>query len=152
MSTLETPTPEAASDQPMLRIPKSAQPTPTTPARANRRIPVFAYVGVVLALIAIMIVGSQSFGWFRTTGQMTSSTGEKVAPVAGAATTDIKGWMTIQQVLDAYPVTKETMYAQFAIPADTVTTTTLSELKEGAIGTLDVPSLRAWIDEGAPAN
>lgn len=151
MSTLDTPTPEAASDQPMLRIPKSAHPTPTAPVHASRRIPVAAYVGVVLALIAIMIVGSQSFGWFRTTGQMTSSTAERVAPVAGASTTDIKGWMTIQQVLDAYPVTKDAMYTHFAIPADTATTTTLSELKEGEIGTLDVPTLRSWIDDGAPA-
>jgi hypothetical protein len=135
----------------MLRIPKSGHPTPTAPVHASRRIPVAAFVGVVLALIAIMIVGSQSFGWFRTTGQTTSSSGERVAPVAGAATTDIKGWMTIQQVLDAYPVTKEAMYAHFAIPASTATTTTLSELKEGEIGTLDVPGLRAWIDDGAPA-
>ncbi len=31
------------------------------------------------------------------------------------------------------------------------TTTTLSELKEGAVGTLDVPTLCSWIDDGAPA-
>ena len=59
--------------------------------------------------------------------------------------------MSIQEVLDAYPVTKDAMYAHFGIPADTPTTTTLSELKEGAAGTLDVPTLRSWIDDGAPA-
>lgn len=149
MSTLDTPT--GTPDQPMLRIPKSADPTPTPTAHRSRRVPLLAYVGIALALVGILVVGSQTMGWFKTTGQMTSSTGEKVAPAAGAATTDIKGWMSIQQVLDAYPVTKEALYAHFGIPADTPTTTTLSELKEGAVGTVDVPTLRSWIDDGAPA-
>ena len=151
MSTLDTPTPQPAPDQPMLRIPKSAHPAPTTTAHASRRIPVLAYLGVALALIGVLVIGSQAMGWFRTTGQMTSSTGEKVAPAAGAPTSDIKGWMTIQQVLDAYPVTKDTLYTHFGIPADTATSTTLSELKEGAVGSIDVPTLRSWIDDGAPA-
>ena len=149
MSTLDTPT--GTPDQPVLRIPKSAHVTPTSTALVSRRIPVLAYVAVLLAVIGVLVVGSQTMGWFKTTGQMASSTGEKVAPVSGAATTDIKGWMSIQEVLDAYPVTKDAMYAHFGIPADTPTTTTLSELKEGAVGTLDVPTLRSWIDDGAPA-
>ncbi|MEI6362723.1 MAG: hypothetical protein WCP95_11360 [Actinomycetes bacterium] len=149
MSTLDTPT--GTPDQPVLRIPKGAHPTPTPTAHVNRRVPVLAYVAVLLAVIGVLVVGSQTMGWFKTSGQMTSSTGEKVAPAAGAPTTDIKGWMSIQEVLDAYPVTKDAMYAHFGIPADTPTTTTLSELKEGAAGTLDVPTLRSWIDDGAPA-
>ena len=149
MSILDTPT--GTPDQPMLRIPKSSHPMPTSTTHGNRRIPVLAYVVVLLAVIGVLVAGSQTMGWFKTTGQMTSSSGEKVAPAAGAATSDIKGWMSIQQVLDAYPVTKEALYAHFGIPADTPTTTTLSELKEGAVGTLDVPTLRSWIDDGAPA-
>jgi hypothetical protein len=43
------------------------------------------------------------------------------------------------------------MYAHFAIPTDTPTTTTLSELNEGEVATVDIPSLRSWIDDGAPA-
>lgn len=147
MSTTDTSSP----DQPMLRIPKSAHPQPTPSTHGNRRIPVLAYVGILLALIGVLLYGSQSLGWFKTTGQMTSSSGEKVAPAAGAATSEIKGWMSIQEVLDAYPVTKATMYAHFGIPSETATTTTLSELKEGAVGSIDVPSLRTWIDDGAPA-
>ena len=148
MSSVDTST--GTPEQPMLRIPKSAHPTPTPTTHANRRVPAMTYVGVLLALLAVLVVGSQTLGWFRTTGQMTSSTGERVAPAAGAATSDIKGWMTVQQVLDAYPVTKKTLYAHFGVPAATPTTTTLSELKEGAVGTLDVPTLRSWIDDGAP--
>ena len=152
MSTLDTPTPQSAPDQPMLKIPKSAHPTPTPTGHPSRRIPVLAYVGVILAVIAVLVVGTQTLGWFKATGQMSSSsTGEKVAPAAGAPTTDIKGWMTVQQVLDAYPVSKDVLYTHFGIPAETPTSTTLSELKEGAVGSIDVPTLRSWIDDGAPA-
>lgn len=149
MSTVETPA--STPDQPMLRIPKSAHPTPTPTEHVTRRIPVLAYVVILLAVIGVLVVGSQTMGWFTTTGQTTNSAGERVAPAAGAATTDIKGWMSIQEVLDAYPVTKEAMYSHFGVPADTPTSTTLSELKEGAVGTVDIPSLRAWIDDGGPA-
>jgi hypothetical protein len=151
MSTIESPDHGLAPEQPMLRIPKGAHPTPTPPSRSSRRVPVVAYVGVLLAIVAILVVGTQTLGWFKTTGQMTTSAGEKVAPAAGAATTDIKGWMTIQQVLDAYPVSQSAMYAHFAIPVDTPTETTLSELKESGTSSLDIPALRSWIDDDAPA-
>ena len=149
MSTLDTPT--GTPEHPVLRIPKSANPAPTATAHVNRKVPVLAYVAILLAVIGVLVVGSQTVGWFKTTGQMTSSTGEKVAPAAGAATSDIKGWMSIQQVMDAYPVTKDALYAHFGIPTDIPTTATLSELKEAGTGTLDVPTLRSWIDDGAPA-
>jgi hypothetical protein len=150
MTSIQTPA--ETPDQPMLRIPRSAHPTPTPTTRTSRRVPVVAYVGVLLALVGILVVGTQSLGWFRTTGQISSATGERVAPGAGAATSEIKGWMTLQQVLDAYPVTQVALYAHFAIPTDTPTATTLSELKEGGISSLDVPTLRSWIDDGAPSS
>jgi hypothetical protein len=146
-----TETPIETPDQPMLRIPKSAHPAPTPATRSSRRIPLIAYVGVLLAVIAVLVVGTQTLGVFKTTGRATSSTGERVLPTTGAPTADIKGWMTLQQVLDAYPVTREQLYAHFAIPADTTTDTTLSELKESGTSSLDVPTLRSWIDDGAPA-
>lgn len=139
------------TEQQMLRIPNGAHPTPTPTTRSSRRIPAVVYVGVLVVLAAVLIVGSQAMGWFKTSGRALTSTGERAVPSAGASTTDIKGWMTIQQVLDAYPVTKGALYARFAIPADTPTATSLSELKESEVGTLDVPTLRAWIDAGAPS-
>lgn len=139
-------------DQPMLRIPRSARPTMTTATRTSRRVPVLAYVGIVLALVAGTVVGSQSLGWFATSGQVSASTGERVVPVSGASTGDIKGWTTIQQVIDAYPVTQSALYAYLAIPIDTPTSTTLSELKEAGTGSWDVPALRSWIDDGTPTS
>ncbi|MBK9739834.1 MAG: hypothetical protein IPO93_10025 [Actinobacteria bacterium] len=141
-----------APDQPMLRIPKSAHPTPTDAVRSSRRIPVLAFAGILLALIAVLVVGTQALGWFGTTGQMTAGSGERVVPAAGADTAEIKGWMSLQQVVDAYPVSQAALYARFAIPADTPLETTLSELKESGASSLDVPTLRSWIDDGAPAS
>lgn len=155
-ATPSTPAPPAP-EQPMLKIPRSAQPVPTEPRHTNRRIPVAALLGVVLVLAAALVLGATRLGWFQTKGGYASgsetgvSADERVAPSAGAPTADIKGWMTIQQVLDAYPVTKAALFARFAVPADTSTETTLSELKESGTSTLDIPTLRSWIDDGAPA-
>jgi hypothetical protein len=140
-----------ASAQPMLRIPRSAHPAPTSPSHASRRISPLAYVGVLLVLVGALLAGSQAIGWFRTTGQMSSSSGEHVAPAAGADTSEIKGWMTLQQILDAYPVSAGALYAHLGISTATDPSTTLSELKESGVGAVDVPALRAWIADGAPA-
>ena len=130
---------------PMLRIPRSAQPAPTTPRLRSAHIPVWAYVLVVIAVFS----GASSWpgtlaGSPRPAGARRSvplrcpgptprpapSQGKHAAPGAGAAPEDVKGWMTLQQVLDAFPVTKAALYEQFGIPADTGTDTTLSGLKE----------------------
>lgn len=138
------------SDQPMLRIPRSAHPVPTPARRVSRRVPLLAYVGGIVLLIAASIMGAQALGWYES-GAKVNAAGERIAPTTGASTADIKGWMTIQQVLDAYPVTKAALYARFDIPADTPTSIGLGELKETGTGSMEIPELRAWIDEGAPA-
>jgi hypothetical protein len=109
-------------------------------------------------------------GWFATTGRGTplpaagtnshtamgsgagrgAESGERVAPPTGASPEDVKGWMTIQHVLDAFPVTRGALYQRFGIPADTPTDTTLSTLKEaGSLSDFDVPTLRTWLTEHA---
>ena len=145
---MTTPTSDAATppSEPMLRIPKSAHPVPTTSRHRNRRVPLIAYVLGTLAIIAVVIMGAQSLNWFQAGAKVDAATGERVAPAAGATTSEIKGWMTIQQVLDAYPVSKDALYAEFGIPADTPTSTGLGELKESGDSTLEIPALRDWID------
>jgi hypothetical protein len=158
---------------PMLRIPRSADPAPTTPRLRSAKVPNWAYALVIVAVFAGSIVLARGLGWFATTGRGTTMLGaaqvpgspagpgagagqgsgseERVAPTAGAVPDDVKGWMTIQQVLDAFPVTKLALYERFAIPADTATDTTLSSLKEsGDLSGFDVPTLRAWLGEHAP--
>ncbi len=143
MSDMRTP---PASSQAMLRIPRSASPVRTQAAHPSRRLPVLVYVGGSLLLAAGLIVGAQAVGWYGTTGKLDAGTGERVELTAASTSADIKGWMTIQQFLDAFPVTKQELFTRFAIPAGTATSQTLGSLKENGVGTLDIPSLRAWVD------
>lgn len=137
-----------AVDQPMVRIPRSAKPVPTPTTRANRRVPLLAYVAGTLVVIAASIIGAQALGWYES-GAKVNAAGERIAPTTGASTSDIKGWMSIQQVLDAYPVTKDELYSRFDIPAETPTSIGLGELSETGTSSMEIPELRAWIDEAA---
>lgn len=148
---------------PMLRIPRSAHPAPTTPRLRSATVPILAYALAIVTIFAGSILLARDLGWFATTGRGASlsaaeargsaggegtESGEHVAPAAGAVPEDVKGWMTIQQVLDAFPVSKSALYERFGIPADTSTETSLSSLKEsGALSGFDVPSLRDWLAE-----
>ena len=165
-------TEQQTTDIPMLRLPRSAHPVPTTPRLRSALVPVWAYALVIVAVFAGSILVGRDLGWFATTGRGNGSlgvaessslagpgrgtgqgaeSGERVAPTAGAVPEDVKGWMTVQQVLDAFPVTKAALYQRFGIPADTPTTTTLSTLKEaGGISGFDIPTLRTWLGEEAP--
>jgi hypothetical protein len=165
-------TEQQTTDIPMLRIPRSAHPVPTTPRLRSELMPVWAYALIVVAVFAGSIAVARDLGWFATTGRGATSlaaahspssptspgagagrgaeSGERVAPTAGAVPEDVKGWMTVQQVLDAFPVTKAALYQRFGIPADTPTATTLSTLKEaGDLSGFDIPTLRTWLGEQA---
>lgn len=158
-----------ATTTPMLRIPRSAHPVPTTPRLRSTHLPAWAYAMVIIAVFAGSILIGRDLGWFATTGRGTpllsaagtsshsaaaggsgqgSESGERVAPTTGAEPEDVKGWMTVQNVLDAFPVTQASLYQRFGIPADTPTTTTLSGLKEsGELSGFDIPTLRTWLSE-----
>jgi hypothetical protein len=165
-------TEQQTTDIPMLRIPRSAHPVPTTPRLRSAHLSIWAYALVIVAVFAGSIVVARDLGWFATTGRGTTSLGaaapgshpapgtgagqgaeseERVAPTAGAVPEDVKGWMTVQQVLDAFPVTKAALYQRFGIPGDTPTATTLSALKEaGGLSGFDIPTMRTWLGEQAP--
>lgn len=155
-------TDQQAAERPMLRIPRSARPAPTTPRLRSAPIPIWAYALAIVALFTGSILVARDLGWFATTGRGATSLGasetpgssagqgseERVAPTAGAVPEDVKGWMTLQQVLDAFPVTKAALYERFGIPAGTATDTTLSSLKEaGDLTGFDIPILRTWLGE-----
>lgn len=157
-------TDQQATEIPMLRIPRSAHPVATSPRLRSAPMPTWAYALAIVAVFAGSILVARDLGWFATTGRGATSlgatetpgtgagegSGERVAPTAGAVPEDVKGWMTLQQVLDAFPVSKETLYERFGIPADTPTDATLSGLKEsGDLSTFDIPALRTWLGEQA---
>jgi hypothetical protein len=150
----------------------SARPVPTTPRLRSAQVATWAYVVLIVAVFTGSILVGRDLGWFATTGRGTPSLGavgvdshvapatgagqgigsrEREVPTAGAVPEDVKGWMTVQQVLDAFPVTKAALYERFGIPAGTPTSTTLSALKEaGDLNGFDVPTLRTWLREQAP--
>jgi hypothetical protein len=136
-----------APETPMVRIPKSANPIPTMPRRASRAISVPRYAGGALLLAVGLLLGAQQLGWYGTSGKGVGTEGGRVSLTAGTSIgLDVKGWMTVQDVLDAFPVTQDALYSQFAIPSGTPTDTGLGSLSEASDGSFDIPALREWLD------
>jgi hypothetical protein len=131
----------------MLRISRSAPPVPTTPRLRARWAPLWALGLAMVALLTLLLVGANLAGWMTTMGRGNATTVEQVDPT-GSDPQEIKGWMTIQAVLDSYPVTKAALYKKFTIPADTPTSVELREVMENTPGsTLEIPALRTWLGE-----
>jgi hypothetical protein len=77
----------------------------------TRRVPVTMYVVTLLVVPALVVVGFMSAGLWATTGNTTltttrtgTSSGENsTGGAAPAPPADVKGSMTVQQVVDAFP-------------------------------------------------
>jgi hypothetical protein len=136
---------DSNSEEPTLKIPKSAHPVPTHQKLKTRNIPVLAYSAVSITLILALVIGAKSLGWYGTSGKVSATTGEAVELGPNSVGQDIKGWMTIQQVLDGFSLSKESLYSKFNIPASVATKTTVGSLSE-EISTFELPALREWID------
>ena len=140
---------EAATE---LIIPAGRHPVPTQTRLHTRRIPVKMYVAALLLLPALVVAGFMSAGIWATTGKTVTAAsasgsgdggGNAVAPAAPA---DVKGSMTVQQVLDAFPaITAPQILAQFNAPPNTPTSTQLKDLVEASDG-MDIPALRTWLE------
>lgn len=133
------------SEEPMLKIPKSAHPVPTAAKLKSGRIPVILYSAVSIALIVGLVVGAKAMGWYGTSGKVSAATGEAITLGPSSVGDDIKGWMTVQQVLDGFSLKKESLYSKFSIPSTVSTKTTVGSLSE-EISTFELPALREWID------
>ncbi|NMM35479.1 MAG: hypothetical protein HHJ13_16080 [Phycicoccus sp.] len=130
---------------------------PTQTRLRTRRIPVGMYVAALLLLPTLVVVGFMSAGLWATTGEsvtlVTSVTGQAGKgsgegggnALAPAAPADVKGSMTVQQVVDAFPtITAAEVLAQFSAPLDTPTSTQLKSLVESGNG-MDIPAVRVWL-------
>lgn len=141
---------------PELAIPRGRRPVPTHTNMHTRHVPVAMYVLTLLVVPALVVVGFMSAGLWATTGsttlttaQMGTSSGENQtgAAAAPASPADVKGSMTVQQVVDAFPpMTAEQVLAEFGAPLDTPTSTQLKTLAESGSG-VDIPALRTWLQE-----
>lgn len=123
-----------------------APQTPALHPRRGLRIPGLAYGALVLTIFFGTLIIAQQLGFWSVSGKLTADG----APVelSGADPAEVKGWMTIQAVLDAYHVDQGALYEQFGIPADIPPTTALKDLEEVA-PEFSVTDLRTWLTEQA---
>lgn len=135
---------------PMVRIPRSANPVPTPTRRVSRRVPAALYAAGSLMLITVLIAGAKQVGWFATSGRVDPATGQAITLTAESTGADLKGWMTIEQFLDAFGLDKAAFYAEFGLPADVPTSEKLGPLGEAVPG-FELEQLRTWVDARAAA-
>jgi hypothetical protein len=116
---------------------------PTQPARwRSVRVNLAIYAALVLVLFLGVIESAKLAGVWSTSGKLTAS-GEQVQ-ITGADPAEIKGWMTVDDVITAYHVPKEQFYAQFQIPADLPVTTPLKDI-EPIVPDFSVTAVRDWL-------
>ncbi len=116
---------------------------PTQPARwRSVRVNLLAYAVLVLVLFLGVIQAAKLAGVWSTSGKLTAS-GEQVQ-ITGADPAEIKGWMTIEQVITAYRVPKDLFYAQFQIPTDLPVATPLKDI-EPLVPDFSVTAVREWL-------
>ncbi len=121
-----------------------ARVIPTHNSWRSLRVNIYLYAVIGLLLFLGSCQASQSMGWWSTSGKVTS-TGEQVT-ATGADPSEIKGWMTIKEVLDAYKVPWEEFSKQFNVPADTSLDSPINTLEKSAPG-FSVTNLRTWLTE-----
>jgi hypothetical protein len=115
-----------------------------TPRRRWRTVAVhpYAYIALVLLLFFGVIQGFQRAGVWTTSSRVTA-TGEKVV-ATGKDPAEIKGWMTLGEVLAAYGLPRAEFDARFGTPADLPATTALKDIEQVAPG-FSTESVRAWL-------
>jgi len=144
---------------PVLRLPRNRRPVPTSTRLRTRRLPVLAYIATILLLPALVVVAGMALGQWQLTGRgHTRAEGsgsasvngagpaavDAAAPQAPTAPEDVKGWMTVQDVLTAFPsVTSADLLAELNAPPDTPAPTQLKTIAEQ--GGVDLPTLRTWL-------
>jgi hypothetical protein len=123
----------------------------------TRTLPIAAYVVALLLLPASVVAEFMSTGWWATIGTtaIAQGVGSQVdggasgaAPAAPVAAADVKGSMTVQHVVDAFPVTAAQVFTRFGVAPSLPISTQLKTLVEGDNG-VDIPALRTWLAEPA---
>ncbi len=88
---------------------------------------------VIVALLGTTLI-AQTMGFWSTRGKDS-------VELENMAAADIKGWMTLQQVMDGVRIPKEELYAVGSIPLDVPTSTALKDL-EPLVPDFSVTALR----------
>lgn len=143
MTTMPT-TSVTPSDVPMVRVPRSAAPVPTPARLRSVRLPLSAFIGTAAVLIPALILASIQLGWFGTTGRIDPATGQAIAISADSTGEDIRGWMTLTQLLTGLGVTRAEFEATFPDAAGADGDAKLGELSEA--GAFELEAVRTWLD------
>ncbi|MEI7646587.1 MAG: hypothetical protein WCJ55_20130 [Chloroflexales bacterium] len=116
--------------------------------RGSLRISGLAYAALILVLFFGTIQIAQYAGLWSVSGKLTPD--GAALQLSGADPAEVKGWMTIESVVDAYHVDRAALYARFAIPAETPPSAALKDL-EAVAPDFSVTALREWlIEQAAP--
>jgi hypothetical protein len=110
------------------------------------RIHMYVYMIIGLILFLGSCGTAQLAGIWNTSGKV-SVTGQTIT-ATGADPAEIRGSMTIQEILTAYHVTWEDFYKQFNLPPDTSLSSPLNTL-EKISPDFSVTKLKAWLTERA---
>jgi hypothetical protein len=95
---------------------------------------------VIAALLGTTLIAQAAGFW--------STSGRDAIDQDGMTAADVKGWMTLQQVMDGLKISKEELYAVGGIPLDVPTGTALKDL-EGSVPDFEISALREKL--AAPA-
>lgn len=96
---------------------------------------------VIVALLGTTFI-AQAAGFWSTSGRTSIDLESMTAP-------DIKGWMTLQQVMDGLNISQEELFAVGGIPLDVSPDTALKDL-EGSVPDFEISTLRDRL--ATPAN
>lgn len=114
--------------------------TPMPVHRRTVRLPFAAYAILILAVFGGTVGAAMAAGAWQTSGRTTAG-GERVAP-QGVTVTEIKGWMAIGDVAQAWQVPLAELLPAFGLPADTPPSAALKDLESESFS---VTALRTWL-------
>jgi hypothetical protein len=95
---------------------------------------------VIVTLLGTTLIAQAAGFW--------STSGKDSVDLENMSAADIKGWMTLQQVMDGLQISKEELYAVGSIPLDIPADTALKDL-EGVVPDFEISTLREKL--AAPA-
>lgn len=102
------------------------------------------FLAPIIVIVAILgsVLGAQASGIWSTSGRTAVN-------VQQMTIADVKGWMTLQQVMDGLKISQSDLYQLAHIPADVPTSTALKDL-ENVVPDFEVTALRDKLATVAP--
>lgn len=129
-------------DPTVVHINPAVAVAPTTPHGRSFVLHPYLYAALGLLLLFGTIQVSKTVGFWTTSGRVTG-TGQPVV-LTGNDPLEIKGWMTIEQVAEAYHVSSAELKTATGIPRTVPDTTALREVERLAPG-FSAQGVRDWL-------